>query len=296
MCAPEDPPGIPDNESEYSDDFASSAESNTPYTPDELADIFLDFYQFLTTLHFDSADLKTAPLQGWPTITREARPDWKSDLTIEVLRRLPYFNASTNKAMIHYKSILIDYSSMDPKHFSEEDYMEDGMEFWNNDDITDSSNVFAFASGRESGGRFLWLDVEHGLITEDLCRVGQLSPEDVRDWFCNLKNQYRSLQLIPSKGRATIEADEVPERAAGLGLISKEEVCAQTEEQWGTDLDIHYLRQLYRQHGWPDAFRREDAERAVQDLMDTIEHEDRRMGWEQFYVCSPRPSSYPAPE
>lgn len=119
------------------------------------------------------------------------------------------------------------------------------------------------------------LDVKHGLITEDMVRATQLNPEDIKDWFKKLE-EYRSLKLIPSKDRQSFEADNVPERAAGLGLISEEEVHAQVED-WGTDLDIQYLRQLYRQYGWPDAFRREDAEKAVDELLVSIR--EQRGDW-----------------
>ncbi|PHH81030.1 hypothetical protein CDD80_4334 [Ophiocordyceps camponoti-rufipedis] len=279
MCYLQNPQNLTDGDSEGSYNSDSSRDDSPPYTPDELADIFLDFYRFLSTLHFDPAHLKVAPSGGWPNITREARPEWKSDEAIEVLRRLPYFDAKTNKSMIHYKSILIDYSSMEPQDFSAEDWMEELMEFWNDEDITDPAYVIAIASGHESFGRSIWLDVKHGMITEDLCRIDQLSPKDVKDWFADLKERYLTLKLIPSKWRATIEADDVPERASSLGLITLEELCAQTES-WGTNLDVQYLRQMYRELGWPDAFRREEAVRAVKEVMNLIE--DRRMDWEVF--------------
>ncbi|KND93935.1 hypothetical protein TOPH_01946 [Tolypocladium ophioglossoides CBS 100239] len=74
---------------------------------------------------------------------------------------------------------------------------------------------------------------------------------DVSVFLKSLKEAYRSLQLISCVGRVTIEADHVYERE---GPITEDE----------------YIRQLYRQHGWLDAFRREDAERVVETLMETI--------------------------
>lgn len=36
------------------------------HTPQQMAALLLDLYTFLTTLHFDPADLKVALADGWP--------------------------------------------------------------------------------------------------------------------------------------------------------------------------------------------------------------------------------------
>jgi hypothetical protein len=88
--------------SQCSTSFTSSSPA---YTAEELAATFLDFYIFLTTLHYDAADLKIPPPEGWPNLTPEHLASYKSSFAIEVLRRLPYFDS---EATIHYKSDLID--------------------------------------------------------------------------------------------------------------------------------------------------------------------------------------------
>ena len=88
-------------------------------------------------------------------------------------------------------------------------------------------------------------------------------------FFEKFKEEYSSLRLIPSKGQVSIEADRVPERAVGLPPITEEEVKVQKDE-WHTDLDVQYLRQLYREHGWPDAFRREECLEKVDRLMEEL--------------------------
>ncbi|KAM5475907.1 hypothetical protein MauCBS54593_000589 [Microsporum audouinii] len=65
-----EPEPLPEPESETEPETDSESESESelsepPYTPDELVEIFLDFYTFLTTLHYDIADLKTPPPGGW---------------------------------------------------------------------------------------------------------------------------------------------------------------------------------------------------------------------------------------
>ncbi|KAM5435161.1 hypothetical protein MferCBS31731_006458 [Microsporum ferrugineum] len=61
-----EPEPLPEPESETEPETDSESESEPElsepsYTPDELAEIFLDFYTFLTMLHYDIADLKTPP-------------------------------------------------------------------------------------------------------------------------------------------------------------------------------------------------------------------------------------------
>lgn len=97
------------------------------------------------------------------------------------------------------------------------------------------------------------------------------------DFFDKLKEAYRALQLIPCPGRIPIDADRVGEADECL-RITQGEVLAQ-ERDWGTDLDIQYIRQLYRQYGWPNNFQKNIATKALNDLMVLIE-EQRGNGWE----------------
>ncbi|KAH8889057.1 hypothetical protein GQ53DRAFT_748535 [Thozetella sp. PMI_491] len=258
-----------------SDDGASDGsyeEDDGPtYSAEELAEIFLDLYRFLSKLHFDPADLRIPPPGGWPNLLPDSYSEFKSDFTIEVMRHLPYFHS---KAAIHYKSALIDYTAMAPAFFGEKDSREDGVEFWSNEGEIESTDVLYIAHGHESGGRDLMLNASHGEIVEDMIRCDTLSPVDIKDYFEELKEAYRTLKLIPCLGKVTIEAEEVPEREEE---ITEAEVRAQTEN-WGTNLDIQYVRQVYRQHGWPDAFRRDEAMNAIRALSDSLE--ETRDGWE----------------
>lgn len=279
MADSRDSPSPPPSSTESSAGSDSSTSSTPPYTPDELAAIFLDFYIFLTTLHYDAAGLKTPLPEGWPGLTPEDCAGFKSDNAIEVLRRLPYFDSS-QKAAIHYKSRLIDYTSLGREHFETGDWHEESIEFWSTDGEVDPIHVFFIAWGCESYGRGLLLNVKHGEIIEDMVRADQLDPCDVKSYFDDLREDYRSLKLIPCLGRITIEARDVDERAES-DRISEEQVRAQTES-WGTDLDVQYIRQLYRQHGWPDAFRKDDAKKAIDALSDSIE--EQRGAWEEDFT------------
>ncbi|EKJ70066.1 hypothetical protein FPSE_09759 [Fusarium pseudograminearum CS3096] len=119
-------------------------------------------------------------------------------------------------------------------------------------------------------------NVRDGEITVEERLMHDLPQVDLKVFFDGLKQDYITLKLIPCRGRITIEADKIEERL-GEDVITEEEVIAQ-EGAWGTALDIHYIRQLYRGFGWPLAFRKDEAFNAVDQLMDKLA--EHRNEWE----------------
>ncbi|RSL92422.1 hypothetical protein CDV31_015166 [Fusarium ambrosium] len=262
MCGHGNSPTPPSSED---GSYEGSDAGGPRYTPEELGALFLDFYKFLTTLHYDEADLKVPPPGGWPQMTPESCLHFKSDYAIEVLRHLPYFDSKCT-AYIHFKSRLIDFAAFTSQDYEKHKNNHEGLEFWSDEGQVNPSDVVCIAVGGESFARQLWLNVKDCEIHEDMVAGDMLDAVQVEAFFENLKEQYRSLKLIPGRGRITIEAGKMAERE---DRILTEEVRNQTGE-WGTELDIQYVRQIYRQHGWPDAFRKEEAFRAIDDWIDPL--------------------------
>ena len=235
----------------------SSAQQDAPYSPEEIAAIFMDFYTFLTTLHYHPGELVSPPPQGWPNLVPGSDLDAKSDLALEVVRRLPYLDSSAD---VHYKSRLVNYSTVDRSYFVGKRLFA-GEEVFE-EDVPD--HVFIFALGHESGGRSLYLDVNTGEVIEEMIRMESKPAQDAKVYFEALKEDYRSLKLIPIPGMDSIEAWHVDERETP---ITEEEVLAQADD-WETDLDIQYLRQVYRACGWPSAFRKDEAFDEVDSLLE----------------------------
>ncbi|KAI8677588.1 hypothetical protein NCS56_00649100 [Fusarium sp. Ph1] len=99
---------------------------------------------------------------------------------------------------VHFKSRLLDFTTCTREKYEQYKDYHEGLEIWS-----------------EEGE--------------------QMDPSDAAEtFFENLKEQYRSLKLIPGRGRITIEAKKAPERK---DTITEAELRAQTEE-WGTELDI----------------------------------------------------------
>jgi hypothetical protein len=149
------------------------------------------------------------------------------------MRNLPYFDIKgCCKATINYKSRLIDYNSFNHDYFASEskdwDHRPQRIAVYSDDTGEEAGpeHVFWVAKGRESGGVQYLLNVRHGEMTEDWIRYYTLPPHDIRVFFDNLKDHYRSLKLILSPRRITIAVDNVvDERTEKIS----EEVCAQTD-------------------------------------------------------------------
>ncbi|KAH7019561.1 hypothetical protein EDB80DRAFT_701117, partial [Ilyonectria destructans] len=247
--------------------------------PEKIRAAFIDFYTFLTTLHYNEADLKIPPPGGWPCLTPELCADYKPDETIQVLRNLPYFDRQS-PLDFHYRSRLLDYTTFTRQDFEEAtEIYEYDEEYWGFEGQIDPGHVFCIAEGSGYAGRHLFLNARDGEIIQDTIGVNTES-YPVEIYFETLKEQYRSLELIPCPGRVTLEAFNVVKRDG----VSLEEVCDQTE-YWGTDVDIQYVRQLYHQHGWPNAFRKDEATKAVNDLMSAVRsNEGGYREWEKRYA------------
>ncbi|KAG8670661.1 hypothetical protein FPOAC2_07488 [Fusarium poae] len=251
-------------EESYDESDASDGTTEPRYTPKELQAIFVDFYSFMTTLTYDKSHLKIPPPIGWPQITPESCGHYKSDYAIEVIRHLPYFDSNC-KSYIHYKSKLVDLTGFSLQDFERHKGRYKNWEFWSSEgELRDNGDVVCIAVGYESFGRELWLNVIDCEIFEDFHAGDMLDAVPVETFFANLREKYETLKLIPGKGRITIEAEDVPEH---VGRITEEEVNNQKEE-WGTDLDIQYVRQVYRDHNWPRSFDLEAASLAIDNWLD----------------------------
>lgn len=280
-----------DNEEGYDSDASWTSDSPFPrYPASHYAALFLDFYTFLTTLHYSPSDLKVPPPGGWPNLTREAvGPHFKSDFTLDVLRHMPYM-AQDTAAHFEYKCRLVDYTTWGPADFvPDAGGLFDGENvYYDPEEGPVRDTVVCIAQGWESGGIDLMLDVQRGEIVEEMIRYQRNGEFEVGEYLEGLKERYRTLKMIPCCGRLTMSAGFAPEREEGEGEITEVEFARQEERlrkeaeekgwpSWDwtrpTHLDVQYLRQIYRRCGWPDAFRREEAEKAVEELMAREEEE-----------------------
>lgn len=250
------------------------------YTPQEYGEIFLDFYKFLATLHFDEAYLMVPPPEGWSFTPEFCSNLNKSDLVLQVLRYLPYFDRKC-QTFIDYNCSIVDYPNNILGHFGDlQERDELGFESSRQEYEGEPQpmDIICFAEGFSDSGRMLYLNVRDGEVIEDIIRWMTVPPLDIKEFFNKLKDTYRGLKIIACPGRPIIEAGYADEKPRGT-VITREQVLAQTEH-WETKLDLQYIKQLYREYGWPGTFRKNAAFGAINELMELVQEKRGRYAWE----------------
>ncbi|OAA75852.1 hypothetical protein LEL_05536 [Akanthomyces lecanii RCEF 1005] len=97
---------------EYDYNRAADMHRAPLYTPQQMAALLLELYTFLTTLHFDPADLKAAPVDGWPDLTPEHCAHFRGDYALQILHHLPYLGGRPPQHL-HYQYEVVDYMTVD---------------------------------------------------------------------------------------------------------------------------------------------------------------------------------------
>ncbi|SMR48552.1 unnamed protein product [Zymoseptoria tritici ST99CH_1E4] len=241
--------GIEDMQSEEHES-EEGFEEEPPYSAQELGEMFTDFYRFLATLHYDPQNLKVPPPEGWnitdlpPSVVEK-----KSELMVKVMRHLPYFSNARKSTQVDLQCILIDY--IDAEQHERAAYHQE----------------IAFDGLGDDG-----FSAADAILYSTFLRAWQ-------------KEKYRSLEILVCPGRevwlaTTSKAHEVSAREERGGPITEKEVRAQ-EEDWGTELDELFVKLMWRQYGWPEAFRREEAVEAMEAFM--AFHTKRRYGWQEAH-------------
>jgi hypothetical protein len=126
-------------------------------------------------------------------------------------------------------------------------------------------NVFPLATGYESGGVDLLLDVYSGYVTVDIVRCNMLSPEDFEEYFSNLKGKYERLELVPMRGELFQDVPEIAEGEVLVDPVEKMKTGEMTTDDGWTEDDEKWVKKIYREHGWPgEGYRKEQALAAVE--------------------------------
>lgn len=249
--------------------------SEPVYTTQELVDIILDFYKFLTTLHYDPARLKTAPTEGWQNLTPEIISDLnKSEYVIDLIRHIPYFEQVGPSIGFLYKSQLCDIPEYTKEDFKEEKWWAEDFEFLSTRGDEDQRHFIGLAEGRESGGRRVWLNAKDGEILDVDIRGDPDDPVDIQLYFNRLKEKYRQAEIFPGPP-GTITQHEDFEENPDEEMITEEQFLEQGPDV-DREMNLQFAWRLYRSFGWPGAFRREECwkeVRRLQDIMNEMEED-----------------------
>ncbi|KAK3179573.1 hypothetical protein K4F52_008990 [Lecanicillium sp. MT-2017a] len=263
-----------------------------PFSPRQLGDMLLEYYRFLTTLHFNRAELRVPPEAGWPQLTDEYCADFKAPFALETLRHLPFWQSADNDLeylqIAEYNSRFINYLALSSAEFAEFDTKlypyyegdrEAGADFQQD---PDRSHCILLAKGSETGGVNLILDTYRGVILKDMVAM-DVNSHDIKEYLDGLQDKFRTLEFIPSSvGRVTLDGDDVTEateRITEQQLVDQRFQEGEDEPDWGTDLEMRFVRQVYREHGWPRAFQKEAAFAAVDRVIQRVQIECGSGAW-----------------
>jgi hypothetical protein len=133
-----------------------------------------------------------------------------------------------------------------------EDEDEEEENWWDGDDPDEIvlSNFISIATGHESGGRELILDVFKGNIHEDMLRCNLLSGVSIEQFFDDLRGKFERLEIVPTP-------NELEEPQFG-----------------GADKVQRYI-DIYKKCGWPgEGYRKDEALEKIRECQKVIEKEE----------------------
>jgi hypothetical protein len=245
---------------------------------------FRDYYQFLIKMYLPESMLEEPPAGGWPSITNEnVHLLGKNDEVAELMRHLPYISENSYLAphseVAHWPTLL---SENPPNHH--EPFNETEVEDLRliSEDL-DWENVPPSAFGILFGKDKMVLDTRFGVIhwvegvhddeRQNPSSEGILgdfwdcTPENEHEWRCApawaivdffelLKKLYRELKYVP---------------------IHKHRVEEWFDEYEANDYSpyLRSVRQVYKEHGWPNlaVYKKKECLDSVAKLME--EHFDK---------------------
>lgn len=250
-----------------------------PTLIDRMVAPFYDHYGFLTNLHIPEKALIFPPLGGWPNLTYENCKEWgKAGLVIDVLRRLPYIESSTewadNTTNIDYNCYVIDYSKYEPgKEYPGK--WGDMIYHWRSYDPIDGESIkpetrIVFASGYESGAVVLAWDIMTGYVFPEIMKCWSESPLPLELFFDQQKRKLRSCQNMFVPGHEPLDLRGLSDEDAQYDSLKMDMRGEPSSpgQFFGDEGDIAWVRHLYLKHGWPGStWSKEEGMRAIKEFL-----------------------------
>lgn len=244
------------------------------YRPQQMAALLLDLYKFLSTLHYDPSDLKVAPAHGWPDLTPEHCAHFRGGYALQVLRYLPYLGGQPPQ-QLHYQCEVVDYTVVHRgwfvKHHMDSDTND---EWWSTLSQVPTAWMLPLALGVGVQASSFYLNVVDAEVCEVISGLGDAPPKPLATWVAEMKELFASLQLIPCDGKRSLVCKDVKD----IERINEDEFRAE-EGYFPTDLDVRFIRQVYRDYGWPKRFRYKEAMAYLLPLLEDIVEDNDDRWW-----------------
>ncbi|KAI9796648.1 MAG: hypothetical protein M1833_006088 [Piccolia ochrophora] len=269
--------------------MASENEPDFPgFSRDATVEAVRSFYHLVTSFHIPREALKEPPKEGWPKLTREfLAPLKKTDTVYDLLAHLPYLNWdwARDGLEIDYEMCAVDYVGSGAQKTLERGKRGNMIDPDPDMALLPPSVVSLACTPGHRNGYWLLLDTETGLITWyfnqgytdmnywaqrrmfpdspgeywNMSAVG-IKQEDrwrgqstwpVVEYFELLKEQYRKLEIVRYSSFAPQESKPSADIMMKVPIRSTKVYCHIFEDE-EVDPDVESLREIYRDHGWPE--------------------------------------------
>ncbi|CAK7210823.1 hypothetical protein SBRCBS47491_000908 [Sporothrix bragantina] len=239
-----------------------NAMARLTYDRDATVAAVRDFYDFLTRIpRWSAGDFEDAPPGGWPELTDEyLSPLGKDAIVCDLLRHLPYLSpkesdeSDGDKSMVAPETHVLDYNSRNTRWwFENKRETIDGIYSPIGAGII-PSHVAVITSGSRYGS-WLLIDTHDGRATDFIQqeRPEKSAPDqDSPDYW----RAYRTLPVA-----AMLE--EWKQKYSSLEWVVVPNNYDDGVMYYVNDESTDQVRAIYRQHGWPDSFRRQDCRQAL---------------------------------
>ncbi|KAI1377897.1 hypothetical protein F4677DRAFT_413866 [Hypoxylon crocopeplum] len=260
------------------------------YSRQEVVSALSDFYNFLATLpHIHSSAINHAPPGGWPEITRESlakRDIHKPAEAIELLRHLPYIRGEVGE---RFNWIAPECFACDWRLVSRPGLRELRPPLYTTSWLHRNSRgkwqwpewVVQLAAGRDREEWVLLLDTTDGTVTRYYSMYyvyeptyPEGDPRSWRDWCCDetlpirefldrWRQKYICMEWlgIPNKKLSAIRTGWMPFDEEEGDDSDGEDDDPSPNGKWADDTSD--LVRIYREHGWPHNFKRDECRRAL---------------------------------
>ncbi|KAB5583470.1 hypothetical protein GE09DRAFT_302667 [Coniochaeta sp. 2T2.1] len=234
-----------------------------------------DFYHFLTHLpRLSESDIIDAPAAGWPELTDAfLAPLAKSQAVNDLIRHLPYISdgEERNSQIAPEGTSVVRYNGPDVRWSIEKGVIDGTLTPVGAGRIPPHVAVLTDA-GRY--GSWLLLDTEEGTSLPQEGKLTGVIQGTITDYI-QFERPERSTPSAdsPDHWRAyrTLPIAEFFEEWKAKYLLAEWVVLPEEVDdavRYRFDAETDEVREIYREHGWPDAFRQDECRRALIEWCD----------------------------
>ncbi|KAM3530514.1 hypothetical protein NHJ13051_001347 [Beauveria bassiana] len=212
--------------------------------------------------------------------------DFRGDYALQVLRHLPYLGGGPPQHL-HYQCEVVDYTAVYRAWFVEQHMDGDTDEWWSTLSQVPAAWMLPLALGVGREASSFYLNVVDAEVCEVVSGLGYDGPKPLDAWVDEMKQLFACLRLIPCDGKLMLVCGEVEDTEERIG----EDEFRAEEGYFPTDLDVRFIRQVYREYGWPERFRYKEAMAYLLPVVEDIAKDNDDWWWMDWMTTNDHTSA-----